>query len=257
MSDLQRLQHDPDADPELSRLLRAGTPPSAMDAAAFARSRARVRALAAAPFGFAGLVWVKHAALGAALGVTVAVAAATPRLIEQLRGVVPAPSATPVQPAREKPESAHRSAPSKSVSVPSAETPPSGPPTAASAAPRASPAPPLVPAASAESSPNALAALRRESALLEAARSVLDAQPASALRLLAQHEREFPHGTLALEREFLTVSALVRMGERGRAESRAARLRDRAPGNLYERRLEGLLGPTLRPPEATDEPQAH
>ena len=84
--------------------------------------------------------------------------------------------------------------------------------------------------------------------MLEAARSELERRPAAALSKLAQHEREFSHGALALEREFLVISALVHLGRRSEAETRAAALRARSPGNLYEQRLEALLGGAASPP---------
>jgi hypothetical protein len=52
---------------------------------------------------------------------------------------------------------------------------------------------------------------------------------------------EFPNGALLVEREFLTVSALERLGRRREAEARANALRARSPGSLYERRLEKLF----------------
>ena len=238
MSELQRLEADPNADPELSRLFRAGTPPIGIDAGSLERSRVRVHALMAAPAGVAGLVWIKHAALGAALGVTVAVAAAAPRLVQHFRGGTPTPTVAA------KPALAQRSAAVTSAAKPVASAPPSAPARVAPSAEVLRPpsALPGAPARPADASPNALDTLRRESALLEAARAALESEPASALRLLAQHEREFLNGTLAVEREFLTVSALVRMGERAQAESRAAALRARAPGSLYQGRLDRLLG---------------
>jgi hypothetical protein len=84
--------------------------------------------------------------------------------------------------------------------------------------------------------------LSMELALLESARAELERRPGASLSLLARHEREFPRGALALEREFLKVSALIRLGRRGEAEAHASALRARSPGSLYERRLDALLG---------------
>jgi hypothetical protein len=103
------------------------------------------------------------------------------------------------------------------------------------------PAPSQAPAPIAEVAPSDDAGLARELALLEAARSEVERRPGSALSLLARHEVEFPNGTLALEREFLVVSALERLGRRREAEARANALRARSPGSLYERRLEKLF----------------
>jgi hypothetical protein len=66
--------------------------------------------------------------------------------------------------------------------------------------------------------------------------------PGGALALLSAHERAFPRGGLVLERELLAVDALLRLGRRADAEARARSLRARAPGSLYTRRLEHLLG---------------
>ena len=59
---------------------------------------------------------------------------------------------------------------------------------------------------------------------------------------LEEHRVEFGSGTLVLERQFLEVEALLRLGRRDQAIARAADLRARAPGSLYERRLTQLLG---------------
>jgi hypothetical protein len=66
--------------------------------------------------------------------------------------------------------------------------------------------------------------------------------PNRALSTLHEHQREFGKGTLVLERDFLEVEALLRLGRRSTARARAAELRARAPGSLYERRLAQLLG---------------
>jgi hypothetical protein len=84
--------------------------------------------------------------------------------------------------------------------------------------------------------------LSREARALESARELLARSPAQALSLLSRHEREFPDGTLAVERELLTVDALLRLGRRSEAEARGRALRGRAPSSLYERRLEKMLG---------------
>jgi len=84
--------------------------------------------------------------------------------------------------------------------------------------------------------------LGREIQLLERARQLLNVDPGRALATLDEHRREFGSGTLVLERQFLEVEALLRLGRRDQALARAADLRARAPGSLYERRLTQLLG---------------
>jgi hypothetical protein len=211
----RRLLDDRSADPELVRLLRNARPPRALDESAFRRSRARVVALGAMP-ALGVLVLVKNAALGAVLGAAVAVGAASPRLFEARRAAVPTSSAV------------ERAAPAPVAVVRSPE-------------PVAVPTPSQAPPPIAEPAALEDAGLSRELALLESARSELERRPGSALSLLARHEMEFPNGTLALEREFLVVSALERLGRRREAEARANALRARSPGSLYERRLEKLF----------------
>jgi hypothetical protein len=84
--------------------------------------------------------------------------------------------------------------------------------------------------------------LGREIRLLERARRLIDSNPALALDTLLEHERAFGNGTLVLERKFLEVQALWRLGRRAEARMRANALRANAPGSLYERRLSQLLG---------------
>jgi hypothetical protein len=84
--------------------------------------------------------------------------------------------------------------------------------------------------------------LSREIQLLERARQLLPVAPNRALSTLQEHQREFGNGTLVLERQFLEIEALLRLGQRDAARARAAALRARAPGSLYERRLAQLLG---------------
>ncbi|HVR18055.1 MAG TPA: hypothetical protein VMS65_00115, partial [Polyangiaceae bacterium] len=162
------------------------------------------------------LVWVKHAALGAVLGATVVAAVAAPRFLAPSARTVPVPArekqSTPVTSAAERREP-------PAIVAPEPEAPRS-----------VTTAPPAVDRG-----------LGRELELLEQARAELERRPGSALSLLAKHEREFSHGALVLEREFLAVSALELLGRRHEAEARAAALRARAPGNLYEQRLRELF----------------
>lgn len=223
MSDLPRLIDDDEADPELAQLFRAGRHPAPIPGAAFERSRKVVLGLVAAPAALGVLTWVQYAALGAALGTMVAAAAALPRFL-----AAPAVSPNP-------PGSSVASAPSV---APPLERAPDPVPSVAPA-PTASlgiewhPAPSTTPAEH---------ELLRETKLLENARAELERRPELCLELLREHGREFPNGTLALEREFLTVASLIRLGRRSEAEARAAGLRARTPGNLYEKRLQRLLG---------------
>jgi hypothetical protein len=84
--------------------------------------------------------------------------------------------------------------------------------------------------------------------LIERAKSELKRDPLAALRTLASHRTDFTRGRLTLEREFLTVTALVRLGRLAEARAYADSLRKRAPGNLYDERLRQLLGDPARKP---------
>lgn len=229
MSEPRRLRDDDSSHPELGRLLHAARPPRPLDTATFERSRRRVTALGAVPAALGVLVWIKHAALGAVLGVTVAAAATSPRWLAPREDVAAPPASALVRkgaPVRVLPPPAPPSSPPEPALVPEA--------TSGSAPPPAS-------------APPADGGLSRELALLERARSELERRPGSALVLLAQHGREFPRGALSLEREFLEISALVRLGRRTEAEARAKALRARSPGSLYERRLDAIFGDSGAP----------
>jgi hypothetical protein len=72
--------------------------------------------------------------------------------------------------------------------------------------------------------------------LLEPARkSIAEGELSAALAAIARHQREYPRGQLAEEREALRVRALWGMGARAEAESAAAVFRKRYPHS-------GLLG---------------
>jgi hypothetical protein len=184
--------------------------------------------LGAAPAALGVLAWVQYAALGAALGTMVAAAAALPQFLA-------APPAT-------------ANAPGSSV----AHAPNVAPPLerAPDPEPSVAPAPSGSLGVEWHPAPSATMAeheLLRETKLLEKARAELERRPKLCLELLREHGREFPKGTLALEREFLTVATLVRLGRRSEAEARAASLRARTPGNLYEKRLERILATEATP----------
>jgi hypothetical protein len=76
-------------------------------------------------------------------------------------------------------------------------------------------------------------ALSAEQALLDPARaSLAHGDGPGALERLALHERRFPNGALAQEREAMTIRALVLAGDRDRARGRAASFRASYPGSL-------------------------
>jgi hypothetical protein len=75
--------------------------------------------------------------------------------------------------------------------------------------------------------------LSAERALIERARSALArGDGAAALLPIAEHERQFPSGQLAEEREVLAVQALAIAGRTAEATARGARFRKAFPGSL-------------------------
>lgn len=222
------------APPEAVELLRVAMPPAALDPAARARSARRVSALALVPAVAAASVSWAQIALGAGLGMlgTLATIGGVQLLLER----EPAKSPAAVV-------SARTVAPAPDLG---AATPPSAP---LAPAPSNAPLPSAVAPRSAQRSTAAPAAdppgeneLDQEIALLEAARSRLATSPPAALSALRDHELRFPAGQLRIEREFLIVDALVRLGRRPEAEARARALDQQAPKSLYGERLDRILG---------------
>jgi hypothetical protein len=83
--------------------------------------------------------------------------------------------------------------------------------------------------------------LARETALIDAARRDLRAEPSRALAALELHRREFPGGQLAAERELLAVESLQRLGRTTEARRRATALAARFPSSRYAARAARLL----------------
>ena len=88
-------------------------------------------------------------------------------------------------------------------------------------------------------SPNDM--LAREVPLIDAGRSELATAPSRALATLETHRREFPHGQLAAEREFLAVQALVQMNRIADANKRAHELSTHYPTSSYAARAARLI----------------
>ena len=86
------------------------------------------------------------------------------------------------------------------------------------------------------------AAEETEAQLLQRALATLGRSPGDALEVLGVHQRRFPSGALAQEREVLAVDALLRLGRREEARARAARFAEAYPGSAHRRRVEALLG---------------
>jgi hypothetical protein len=79
--------------------------------------------------------------------------------------------------------------------------------------------------------------LASELSLIDAARATLDTDPSATLAKLAEHERLFPSGKLAIERELLALDALARLGRTAEESQRAERLRPAVRGTFYEDRV--------------------
>jgi hypothetical protein len=76
-----------------------------------------------------------------------------------------------------------------------------------------------------------------EAELLEKARSLVGSSPAAALKLTADHARQFPRGRLVAEADLLAAQALLRLGDVAGAKSRARASLKRYPNGIYARQL--------------------
>lgn len=82
-----------------------------------------------------------------------------------------------------------------------------------------------------------------ELGLLAEARSVLRSSPAQTLRLTDEHRARFGGGALVEEREVLAIEALIRLGRRPQAASRAERFHHRYPRSIHAGRIAVVLAP--------------
>jgi hypothetical protein len=82
-----------------------------------------------------------------------------------------------------------------------------------------------------------------ERALIEKIHSALGrGDPAGALVAVGEHEKQFPGGSHADEREALAVQALSRQGRMDEARARADRFRKRFPGSFFSSIVDGAVG---------------
>lgn len=85
--------------------------------------------------------------------------------------------------------------------------------------------------------------LADERLLLDVARRSLEQQDAvAALDAVARHERRYPNGILAQEREAMAVRALMQLGRTGEARARAERFRVRFPDSMLLPAVEAAVG---------------
>lgn len=115
-----------------------------------------------------------------------------------------------------------------------AQARPATPPPQLQEAPsRPEPAPP-------EPAPSAERRLAREAPavwdepqLIERARKALGSEPRRALALTREHQRRFPTGALALEREVIALQALARTGQTAEARRRALAFEAHYPKSIH------------------------
>src|SRR5262249_19146361 len=94
-----------------------------------------------------------------------------------------------------------------------------------------------------EPSPNSAAREPAPESELELIQGAVAArsQSAQALALLDRHERLYPRGALAQEREVLAIEVLLRAGEPARAKARASRFAAAYPGSAHLPRIHALI----------------
>jgi len=152
-----------------------------------------------------------------------------------LGSAVPAPS---VEPRRET--EAATSAAATASPLPSA--PPAMRDEASALAPSARPKPAPVDASPQGAPLAANTAVVTEVELLKQARSALGGDPLQAFALSERCRAQYPNGAFAQEREYIAISALVRLGLTDEARSRASLFRMHYPSSAYLPRLARMLG---------------
>jgi hypothetical protein len=235
MTDMQRWLDSGQVQEDVLRRLKAARPLLPLDPMTKARSRRRLVVMTAVPVAASLMFWIKSVALGAVLGSAVTVAIVVPKWQQLLRPNLASHAVPSVSGSKASPRNVASPAliaPDESPLVPQAA--PSNAGMAATNAPKSVPTTPA----------NSADPLGREIQLLERARRLIAVDPSRALDTLHEHQREFGNGTLVLERQFLEVEALLRLGRRSEARAQAAVLKQNAPGSLYERRLSQLLDGT-------------
>ena len=79
--------------------------------------------------------------------------------------------------------------------------------------------------------------------LLRRAQDALSSDPKRALALCEVHKDHFANGTFTQEREVIAIDALLRLGRRKEAETRAERFDKAYPTSAHRRRIDSLLAP--------------
>ncbi|WP_437513248.1 tetratricopeptide repeat protein [Sorangium sp. So ce1099] len=246
MSDPRRWIQDGGGAPQGAReLLLAASRPRPMTSAELARTAARVAPLGkAAGAGTTLPMWVKGLFVAVGLGLGGAGLYATldgdpggaastappvltdlplEQLLSRSRGGVPVAAPAQVAPAPE--------------AAPDVEAPRPAAPPARREAPRNT-----RPAAPAPAAPIDSDALLRESNLIDRARAAATQNPEAALAAVGEHQREFPAGRLAEEREYVAIRALMRLGRVDEARARADAFLARYPSTSYADRVRRAVG---------------
>jgi hypothetical protein len=83
--------------------------------------------------------------------------------------------------------------------------------------------------------------LARETALLGEAGALIGKSPSEALARLDEHRKAFPQGKLGIEREVLTIDALLRLRRNAEARARGEALLARPNGSIYAERVRSML----------------
>lgn len=81
-----------------------------------------------------------------------------------------------------------------------------------------------------------------EAPLLRSAQDALRTNPSETLAKTQEHARKYPRGLLVQEREVMAIEALLKLGRRDEAASRAERFSRSFPGSTHQRRIDALLG---------------
>jgi hypothetical protein len=85
------------------------------------------------------------------------------------------------------------------------------------------------------------AAMWDEPQLIERARKALASDPRRALSLAQEHQRRFPAGALAVERDVIALEALARSGQSTEAARRARAFEAKYPKSIHLPRVRALL----------------
>lgn len=141
-----------------------------------------------------------------------------------------------------QPSSEAESLPSSSSAAPEARAPSQEPRAKAPGGAQARSTEARAPRALATAPPTSdVATQPTELELLRDARLAIRSSPAAALGLVDRHAQLYPQGKLSQERELIAISALVAMGRRTAALSRAASFERSFPGSAYRKQVEELL----------------